>query len=129
MVSYTARNGTNAVTQDWDGMIIGPENEAEWNNYLQWVADGGVVNPAPYEYTGPINIALWQLRAALADAGEFDKVNSNIQSSSDQKLKDFWDYGNTLGRLDPITNTLQSFLGYTTAQMDQLFVNAAGEQP
>jgi hypothetical protein len=129
MVTYTARNGTNAVTQDWDGTIIGPEDEAQWADYLQWVADGGVVSPAPYQYEGPYSVALWQMRSALSDAGEFDKVNSDIQSSTNQKLKDFWEYGNTIERYSDVSTQLQVVLGYTNNQMDQLFIDGANEQP
>lgn len=44
-MTYTARNGTDAVIRDADGMIVGPENTAEWAEYQAWVAGGGAVVP------------------------------------------------------------------------------------
>lgn len=129
MISYTARNGTNAVTQDWDGMIISPDDHPQWDEYQSWLAGGGIVNPPAYEYIGPTRIALWSLRSALRSNGDFDKVNADIQSSSSYQLRDFWEYGNFLERDEPIAENLRVILGYTREQMDQLFIEAAGEQP
>jgi hypothetical protein len=80
-------------------------------------------------YSGPQQIALWQLRSVLRDRGEFETVNDDIMSGTNQKLKDFWEYGNYIGRNDPITAQLQTVLGYTDEQMDQLFIDGGNEQP
>lgn len=45
--SYTARNNTIAVVQDWDNWIIGPENTQQWAEYQQWLSEGNTPNPAP----------------------------------------------------------------------------------
>lgn len=45
--SYTARNLTDAVVQDWDNWIIGPENTDKWAEYQQWLSEGNKPNPAP----------------------------------------------------------------------------------
>ena len=130
MNSYTARNGTNAVVQDWNGAIIGPENTSEWAQYQQWLSEGNQPNPAPpLPYVGPVYIALWQLRSVLRDRGEFDKVNTDIETGTNQKLKDFWEYGNNIDRNSDVSAQLQSVLGYTSNQMDQLFIDGGNEQP
>lgn len=43
--TYTSRKDTDAVIQDWNGMIIGPENVEEWAAYQLWLSKGNILNP------------------------------------------------------------------------------------
>jgi len=43
--TYTSRKDTDAVVQDWDGMIIGPDYIEEWEAYQLWLSEGNVPNP------------------------------------------------------------------------------------
>lgn len=45
-MTYSARRETVAVVRDSDGMIIGPEMEAEWAEYQAWAALGNTPAPA-----------------------------------------------------------------------------------
>jgi hypothetical protein len=130
MATYTLCHAEDTVVQDWDGFRISPVYPENWASYQAWLAEGNTPNPAPpLPYSGPQQIALWQLRSVLRDRGEFETVNDDIMSGTNQKLKDFWEYGNYIGRNDPITAQLQTVLGYTDEQMDQLFIDGGNEQP
>lgn len=43
--TYTARLDTEAVVQDWDNAVIGPENTDLWSDYQSWLAAGNLPNP------------------------------------------------------------------------------------
>lgn len=43
--TYTSRKDTDAVVQDWDGKIIGPEHIEEWAEYQLWLSEGNIPNP------------------------------------------------------------------------------------
>jgi hypothetical protein len=61
-MTYTARPLSDAVVRDSDGMIIGPEMEAEWVEYQAWAALGNT--PAPANTLSKLKEAALQ---ALAD--------------------------------------------------------------
>lgn len=58
-MTYTLRNGTNAVVRDADNKIVGPEDPAEWQAYQDWLAiSGNAPNPAPLDVATPATLTV-----------------------------------------------------------------------
>ncbi len=74
----------------------------------------------------PATISNFQARRVLKAAGLFAAVEAAVLASSDEVLKDAWEYGGGFDRDSPALNALASGLGLSPAQVDDLFRQAAG---
>ena len=126
MKTYTARENTEAVVQDHDGAIIGPENTIEWAAYLAWRAEGNT--PAPFAEERPSvppSVPLWAVRVVLAGRGLLEAANGAIAASGDPAVHVIWEYGNAIDRDSPALLALAETLG-VAGELDDLFI-AAGD--
>lgn len=58
-MTYTLRNGTNAVVRDADNKIVGLEDAADWQTYQDWLAiPGNAPSPAPPDVAAPTTLSL-----------------------------------------------------------------------
>ncbi len=99
----------------WDGsgwLFVAPEQKS---------AQEPPVNGAPQEVTA------FQARAALAAAGLLGSVNTYMASlPADNVGRLAWEYARTFKRTSPTILALAPLLGMDDAQLDQLFITAAG---
>jgi hypothetical protein len=72
----------------------------------------------------PQSITQLQMRRALRAANLFDQVQAAINAASPD-TQDAWNYASPIDRNDPILIALAVQLGLSTAQVDQLFIQAA----
>ncbi len=88
----------------------------------------GAVLAAPDEHTlaVPDSVALWQARAVLAAHGLLEDASAAVTASGDPVLRVVWEYGNYISRNSPGLGALGAALGLNEAQIDALFVAAAG---
>lgn len=63
----------------------------------------------------------WQIRKALNQMGLRDTVEQAVAASTDQALKDGWEYATEFRRLDPFVVSFIAMLGMTDAQGDDFF--------
>jgi hypothetical protein len=75
----------------------------------------------------PESVALWQARAALASAGLLEKAQAAI-AAAPAAVSTAWEYGNTISRASPTIAALGEALGLSSAQIDDLFRQAAAIQ-
>lgn len=124
-MTYTLRNGTNAVTRDADGFIIGPEDSADWLVYQNWLMQGNTPSPAPPEVLPvPAVVPMWSVRTVLKNHGLFDSANNLIMNSNNIALINFWEYGNEAQRSSPSISMLATSLDLSPAAVDQMFIEA-----
>lgn len=144
-ISYTARIDTDAVVQDWDGAIIGPEHEEEWAAYQAWLADGGVVTPAPPPVVPVPQIIsdrqFFQM-AAMAGLVTMDEALAAVQTGAipavlQTVVDGITDPAQQFGakmllsgatqfeRYHPLTEAVGAHLGWTSEQIDQFYIQAA----
>ncbi len=144
-ISYTARAGTDAVVQDWDGRIIGPEHEAEWAAYLVWVGNGNAPTAPPVDL-GPIPniISDRQFFQAAAMSGlitqdealaavQTGAIPAVLQTTVDSIEDPAQKFGAKMllsgatqfERNHPLTESVGAHLGWTSEQIDAFFVQAA----
>jgi response regulator RpfG family c-di-GMP phosphodiesterase len=83
------------------------------------VAVTGGSDPVPTEVTN------FQARAALRRAGHLDRVHAALQAAPGEAW-DAWEYANHLYRNGALVQAFAAQLGFTEAQIDDLFRVAAG---
>lgn len=122
---YTSRSNTNAVVRNSDNAIIGPEHTDDWAEYLAWLAEGNTPLPAPVEPVPvPQQVPMWAVRTVLQNDGLFDQAQALVEATSDNALKNIWEYGNYALRSSQAINSLALALALTDEQVDQMFIAA-----
>lgn len=84
--------------------------------------------PAPAPIV-PAAVTMRQARLALLQAGKLNAVNTAIAGMSGaqgEAAKIEWEFSNEVQRAQPLVAALAPVLGMTSAQLDQLFITAAG---
>lgn len=87
------------------------------------LANGTWTLPAPVAIV-PKSVAMWQAQTALQAAGLLTQANTAIAALNNPAVTNFWAHAQTLDRADPILASVAASLNLTSAQLDQLFVQA-----
>lgn len=108
---------------------------ADWPNYRANEARDGVeqaplvppIDPAPIV---PESVAMWQARAILIEDDLLDDVNDILAAIPDEKSRKLaqakFEYSSTVRRDDPLVTQVIPQLGETEAEIDNMFIRAAG---
>jgi hypothetical protein len=72
----------------------------------------------------PQQVPMWAVRTVLQNDGLFDQAQALINETSDNALKNVWEYGNFADRNSRAINVLAIELSLTEAQVDQMFIDA-----
>jgi hypothetical protein len=107
----------NCETGEQTVVDLTPEEiaEAEANAAAQEAARAAYVPP---------QVPMWSVRTVLQNDGLFDQAQTLITASTDNALKNIWEYGNFAERTSPAINSLATALGLTSEQVDQMFKDA-----
>jgi hypothetical protein len=101
--------------------IINPTNEELYNHLSNPPAPAGVP---------PKEVTLWALRVILSDDGVLPLIMGYIHSLPDgaekTRLTQFIEYGNYVDRASPTLAGIAALLNKTDAEIDDVFVRAAG---
>jgi len=78
----------------------------------------------------PQQCAMWQARAILIEDDLLDDVNAVLASIPDERARKLaqakFEYSSTVRRDDPLVTETIPTLGKTEAEIDQMFIRAAG---
>jgi len=125
-MTYTSTNSTTII-RDADGANI-PDDLAntDYQAYLAWLAEGNTPNPyvPPAPPAIPQQVPMWAVRTVLQNDGLFDQAQALITASTDNALKNVWEYGNFADRNSAAIATLAAALDLTSEQVDQMFIDA-----
>lgn len=126
---YVIKDGTTKVPTADTAQF--PNTNPDFLAYKTWLLAGGVPDPAePPPMVVPSAVTMRQARLALRRAGLIDSVDPAIAAIADpgtrRDAQIEWEFSNELQRANPFVATLGSALGLTSAQVDALFVQAAG---
>lgn len=93
------------------------------NNLSQVLDSYNLSGPTPVV---PAQVTAYQARAALIQAGLFDKVDAFIQTLPKNTTEyQAWEYANYFYRDSPFISSVATTLGLTSDQVDQLFIAAS----
>lgn len=82
---------------------------------VPWMMDGPPV---------PKQVPMWAVRTVLQNDNLFDQAQTAITASTDNALKNVWEYGNYADRNSKAIASLAVTLNLTDAQVDQMFIDA-----
>jgi hypothetical protein len=95
------------------------------DEYRAWLEAGNVTEPyVPPPPAIPQQVPMWAVRTVLQNDGLFDQAQALINETSDNALKNVWEYGNFADRNSRAISVLAIELGLTEAQIDQMFIDA-----
>jgi hypothetical protein len=122
------------VIFDENEIIIEPnDNNPLWLEYVEYLANDGVVTQVDYEITDtsevPAEVALWKIRFVLGQMELEDAVTTAIsQLPEPQKslATYIWNYGNSIDRDSNTIQFVQSVLGLNEMQVNNIYIQANG---
>lgn len=126
-MSYTLHVQTGTITRDIDGLEVAPcqsADDPEFVAYIQWVEAGNEPRTVDYP-TPPVpqEVTMRQAQQALLQAGILDAVE-RVVAQADRSVQIDWLKGQTVRRDWPALTVVQSLLGMTDRQIDELFILA-----
>ena len=130
-MNYQFTDSTNSVVAkiDDDGIsrvsfLTDAEGQLQ-NEYRAWLEAGNVTEPyVPPPPAIPQQVPMWAVRTVLQNDGLFDQAQALVEASTNNALKNVWEYGNFADRDSAAINTLALELGLSHEQVDQMFIDA-----
>jgi hypothetical protein len=129
-VTYRLTASPTVVQRVEDGACIpnDPQN-TDWQQYQQWLAAGNTPTPYVAPPPGvPPEVSRRAAKQALAQAGLLANVQPAISAIVDpaqrQMMQIEWDDSQVFVRTRPSLIGLATALGLSSAQLDQLFIQA-----
>lgn len=121
-----------------DNPPAAPGKRAERRPEAEWIVGADAVEvayrlvdltPAEIEAAKPpvpVAVTNFQARAVLLAAGLFDQVDTAIKAQPQASAAyQAWEYANEITRNGTLVNSMAEMLGFTAAQLDDLFRQAA----
>ena len=125
-ISYTLSEDGVLAEKYIDGVETGVWVSTSSNiEYLNWLAEGNTPSPyVPPPPSVPQQVPMWAVRTVLQNDGLFDQAQALIEASTDNALKNIWEYGNYAERSSVAIASLATALGLTSEQINEMFVAA-----
>lgn len=109
---------SGSIQRRTDGVSIpvDPTN-SDYQKYLAWVASGNTPEPIAPVALSPATCSPWQIRKALNQLGLRDEVEAAVSASTDQTLRDGWEFATEFWSNDPFVIAMGAVLGKTEAEV------------
>lgn len=117
-------SGKFIVRIDDNAFIPISEANSDYREYLNWLAQGNIVEAADVAKQPVLSVSQWQIREAMNQLGLRVEVEGAI-AAGDQSLKDLWNYAPAFSRDHPKIAEIATAIGKTEADIDGLFTLAA----
>lgn len=119
----------DAVSEPPAGAIpLTDEQYADWLGHehtRRWDGEALVVTDPPPAGI-PASVSARQARLALLAAGRLDDVGAHLSDPAHRASQIEWEYATVIERTSPLVSTIGGALGWTDAEIDALFSDAAG---
>jgi len=135
-MTYKISKYGNIIKVD-DGIItLIPMDEGSslYQEYVQFLTAGGTVEPSnlfteeeELEFNTPSEVALWKLRFVLSQMQLADSITDAMnQLPEPQKTASnyIWNYGNSIDRQSSTISFIQTALGLTDNQVNNIYIQA-----
>lgn len=122
-VKHTSYHPTQLDLLQADAAAMGTPLDAHADMLAAWVAS--YVPPPPEPIQVPQEVTAFQAKAALDAAGLYDAVEAMMADAATPRIyKLAWREAQVFRRDSPTVLAMASTLGLTSAQVDDLFINA-----
>lgn len=126
-MTYTFHIQSGTITRDADGVEVAPAQsvtDPDYVAYVEWINAGNVPRTVNYPMPSvPQEVSMRQAQQALLQEGLLDAVEQ-VVAQADRSIQIDWYKGQTVRRDWPALNVVQSLLGMTDRQVDELFIIA-----
>ena len=119
--------------ESFDGVTYFDPADSVFGSVLN--RDTGVYTNTPPPLSAPIvpaSVAMWQARDELIERGLLDAVNGALASIADPterlRAQSKFEYSSTLRRDDPLLLQMRQALGWSDAELDDMFISAGARQ-
>jgi len=109
----------NPINLPDGSQVCGMQEGDECNGYR---LSAWMMEPPPPAI--PQQVPMWAVRTVLQNDGLFDQADALVKASTDNALKNVWEYGIFADRNSNAIATLSAALGLTSEQVDQMFIDA-----
>ena len=125
-MTYSLTSSTG-IKRDSDGaMIPADPNNNDYAAYLVWVNAGNTPSPYIAPPAAPLSATPYQFRAGLTAAGIRAQVETAVAASTDQNVKDAYQFATSFVENDPFIGSMSAALGLTEDQVHAIFVSMQG---
>lgn len=122
---YTLTAYENTIYRSDGAWIPTDPDNRDYQAYLKWLEEGNTPEPyVPPPSSIPEQVPMWAVRTILQEQGLFDQAQALVTASTNNALKNIWEYGNFATRSSPTIIALAGQLGLTSEQLDQMFTAA-----
>lgn len=104
----------------WDNPTLSFMEKRGWIEIIQ----PPMTPEEAYAASIPFAVTMRQARVALRRAGLLDSVTALVNSIGPEAV-DTWEYSQEVQRSNPLVAVVATQAGWTTAQLDQLFIDAS----
>jgi hypothetical protein len=125
---YKINTANGDITRLSDGFVItAPYDEPEYLEYADWVIAGNTPEEFYQEVkVVPETVSRFQARAALYVSGYLATIEQVMQDINTPMLSKLaWQDAQEFRRDSTLANSMGQFLGLTSDQLDDLFIQAA----
>ena len=133
-VGYKLVDEAGVVIETWGGLwgqcpgipnpITCPNGDIVYGPQVDVYYGGVKLVPWMMDQPVPQQVPMWAVRTVLQNDGLFDQAQAAITASTDNALKNVWEYGNFADRSSKAIASLAVTLNLTDAQVDQMFIDA-----
>ena len=128
MKYYFTKSGY--IVNENNVVIPQEENNTDYQKYLDWLNNGGTVEPTEFDIDQievPVSVPLWCVKVVLHEMGLIEHVQtalSQLPEPERTRANYIWEYGNIIQRNSPTVAFVGQVLQLDSKQMDMLFVTA-----
>jgi hypothetical protein len=128
MKYYFTKSGY--IVNENNVVIPQEENNTDYQKYLDWLNNGGTVEPTEFDIEQievPVSVPLWCVKVVLHEMGLIEHVQtalSQLPEPERTRANYIWEYGNIIQRNSPTVAFVGQVLQLDSKQMDMLFVTA-----
>ena len=135
-MNYFISKYNNIIKVDNEVVTLIPmdESSVEYQQYLQFLQSGGVVESSELfteeesiQANTPFEVALWKLRFLLSQMNLEQSVSEALNTLPEPQktaANYIWNYGNNIDRHSTTVQFLQSYLGLSDTQVNQIFIQS-----